>query len=228
MKIGIIIAMDKEFSQIARLLENPEKTVYDNRTYVTGMTGGNTIVMMQCGIGKVNAAVGASQMIAAFNPDIVISTGVAGGASTLLEVQDIVVAATTCYHDVYCGPELAYGQVMGMPERFLCAEDIVSKATALDCATKIHAGLIVTGDWFVDTVDKMQEIIMHFPDAMAVDMESAAIAHACYMRNVPFVSFRITSDIPLKKGNAKQYTDFWGSMADKSFSAVKALLEALN
>ena len=74
--------------------------------------------MQKCGIGKVNAAVGASEMIAAFHPDLVISTGVAGGADTSLEVCEVVVSTACCYHDVYCGDECAMGQVLGMPERF--------------------------------------------------------------------------------------------------------------
>ena len=101
------------------------------------------------------------------------------------------------------------------------------KATALDCGTRIHAGLIVTGDWFVDTVEKMRSIIGNFPDAMAVDMESAAIAHTCKLQDTPFISFRIISDIPLKEGNTEQYYNFWETMANKSFNATKALLNAL-
>lgn len=227
MKIGIIIAMDKEFEHVKKLLSSPKTTVSGIHTFVEGTMGENTVVMSQCGIGKVNAAIGTCLMAEHYHPDMIISTGVAGGASTILEIQDVVVSTETCYHDVYCGPEATFGQVMGMPEKFMSAEDIVEKAASLDCGTTIHKGLIVTGDWFVDTVDKMREIASHFPEAMAVDMESAAIAHVCCQRNIPFVSFRIISDIPLKEGNAQQYADFWGSMAEKSFNATKALLQSL-
>lgn len=219
--------MDKEFEHVKELLKEPKSLVFENRHFVYGAMGFNTVILMQCGVGKVNASVGTCQMIERFHPDLIISTGVAGGASLTLDVQDVVVSSETCYHDVYCGQEVIYGQVMGMPARFKNPEDIVKKALALDCGTAIHAGLIVTGDWFVDSVEKMRSIIARFPDAMAVDMESAAIAHTCHLQNVPFVSFRIISDIPLKEGNAQQYADFWGSMADKSFHATKALLEAL-
>lgn len=227
MKIGIIIAMEKEFEQIKKLLDKSTAITHDGCSFIEGTMGSNTIIMSQSGIGKVNAAIGAYRMADLFRPDLIISTGVAGGASTVLNVQDVVVSSETCYHDVYCGPESEFGQIMGMPARFKNPEEIVAKAVGLDCGTKIHSGLIVTGDWFVDTVEKMQSIISKFPDAMAVDMESAAIAHVCCQKNIPFVSFRIISDIPLKEGNAQQYTDFWGSMANKSFNATKALLEAL-
>ncbi|MCF0209555.1 MAG: 5'-nucleosidase, partial [Bacteroidaceae bacterium] len=93
--------------------------------------------------------------------------------------------------------------------------------------TKVVAGKIATGDWFVDSVDKMTSIHSAVPDAKAVDMESSAIAHACYINNVQFVSFRVVSDIPLKENNTASYQDFWATMADKSFVTTKAFLEKL-
>ena len=68
-------------------------------------------------------------MIAAFHPALVISTGVAGGADTSLEVCEVVVSTACCYHDVYCGDECAMGQVLGMPERFESDAALVEKAT---------------------------------------------------------------------------------------------------
>lgn len=225
MKIGIVIAMDKEFQRVKMLMGDTKDISRSGKSYVTGTMGSNDIVLLQCGIGKVNAATGTTDMINNFHPNAVISTGVAGGASTSLNIQEVVVATQTCYHDVYCGAEQEYGQIMGMPARFDCDSDLINKAAALDCGTKITKGLIVTGDWFVDSREKMQSIIDHFPDAMAVDMESCAIAHTCYQYDIPFVSFRIISDIPLKDDKAKQYFDFWDKMADNSFHVTKALLE---
>ena len=73
----------------------------------------------------------------------------------------------------------------------------------------------------------MRSIISHFPDAMAVDMESAAIAHVCHTEGVPFVSFRIISDIPLKDDKAQMYFDFWEKIADNSFNVTKSFLESI-
>ena len=92
---------------------------------------------------------------------------------------------------------------------------------------KLHPGLIVTGDWFVDSKDKMREIVGHFPEAKAVDMESAAIAQTCYLRHVPFISFRVISDIPLRDTDASQYHDFWKTIADNSFQITKTFVEQL-
>lgn len=227
MKVGIVIAMDKEFQRVRELLIGAEDIEVEGRKFVTGRIGENDIVLLQCGIGKVNAAIGATELIDRFNPDAVVSTGVAGGASTSLNVQEVVVATETCYHDVYCGSEQAYGQIMGMPARFTSDQQLLEKALSIDCGVKINQGLTVTGDWFVDSREKMRSIIEHFPEAMAVDMESAAIAHVCCLRKVPFISFRIISDIPLKDDKAQQYFDFWERIADGSFHVTKAFLETI-
>ena len=80
MKIGIIVAMDKEFAQLQTLATDKNKESHAHYDFVTGRIGDNEVIMMQCGIGKVNAAIGADQLISCYHPDIVISTGVAGGA----------------------------------------------------------------------------------------------------------------------------------------------------
>lgn len=227
MRIGILIAMDKEFQQVVSLLSDITDDFVSDRRFVKGRIGDNEVVVHQCGIGKVNAACGTTAMIDAFAPDCIISTGVAGGASVKLNVQEVVVSTATCYHDVYCGSDVAYGQIPGLPERFTADSRLVDVAATMPSDVKVTPGLIVTGDWFVDSREKMQQIAGRFPDAMAVDMESAAIAHACYQRKVPFVSFRVISDIPLADHKAAQYFDFWDRLADNSFHTTKTFLERI-
>ena len=228
MRIAIIVAMDKEFIRIKELLEQVEETAIGGRSYTSGRLGNNELVLHQCGIGKVNAAIGVTELIRLFNPDLVVSTGCAGGASDMLEVTDVVVSSQLAYHDVYCGcalGETVYGQVQGMPARYTTPREIVEKALA--CGERIHEGLIVTGDWFVDDQEKMRSIIRLFPEAMAVDMESAAIAQTCHVFGIPFVSFRVISDIPLKDTKASQYHDFWAHVAETSFATTRRFLEQL-
>ena len=227
MKIGIIVAMDKEFAQLQTLATGLKSETVGRQDFLTGRIGTNEVVMMQCGIGKVNSAVGASELIRAYSPDLVISTGVAGGADTSLDVTDVVVSTECCYHDVYCGDECQPGQVMGLPARYASSSDLIAKATSLGGSTHVRAGLIVTGDWFVNTREKMQAILDAFPDAAAVDMESCSIAQTCHLYGTPFVSFRIISDIPLKDHKAQMYFDFWERMAEGSFQVTKAFLEKL-
>ena len=225
MKIGIIIAMDKEFRRISELLDGLDVELDGGRKFVTGTLGENELVLHQCGIGKVNAAIGASEMIRRYNPDLLVSTGCAGGGRTDMEVMDIVASTELAYHDVYCGEAMGktvYGQVQGMPARYSSPSDLVEKAKAV--SPRVHAGLIVTGDWFVDSKEKMRAIVSHFPEAAAVDMESAAIAQTCHIYGIPFISFRVISDIPLKDTNAAMYHDFWNTVADHSFETTKEFL----
>ena len=225
MKIGIIIAMDKEFRRISELLDGLDVELDGGRKFVTGILGENELVLHQCGIGKVNAAIGASEMIRRYNPDLLVSTGCAGGGRTGMEVMDIVASTELAYHDVYCGEAMGktvYGQVQGMPARYSSPSDLVEKAKSV--SPRVHAGLIVTGDWFVDSKEKMREIVSHFPEAAAVDMESAAIAQTCHIYGIPFISFRVISDIPLKDTNAAMYHDFWNTVADHSFETTKEFL----
>ena len=225
MKIGIIIAMDKEFRRISELLDGLDVELDGGRKFVTGILGENELVLHQCGIGKVNAAIGASEMIRRYNPDLLVSTGCAGGGRTDMEVMDIVASTELAYHDVYCGEAMGktvYGQVQGMPARYSSPSDLVEKAKSV--SPRVHAGLIVTGDWFVESKEKMREIVSHFPEAAAVDMESAAIAQTCHIYGIPFISFRVISDIPLKDTNAAMYHDFWNTVADHSFETTKEFL----
>ena len=214
MKIGIIVAMNKELRQLQQLFNN-----------------GNVRVE-KCGIGKVNAALGAQRMINEFHPDCIISSGCAGGNGDDINVQDVIASSELCYHDVYCGTAIdnttIYGQVQGLPPRFPADPYLLRKAINLQPSDiKLHTGLIVTGDWFVDTKEKMREIIGHFPEAKAVDMESCAIAQTCFVNKVPFISFRVISDIPLRDTDASQYHNFWDTIAENSFQITKTFVESL-
>ena len=190
-----------------------------------------SVVVQKCGIGKVNAALGAQRMINEFRPDVIISSGCAGGNGDDVNIQDVVVSAQLTYHDVYCGTAIdnctQYGQVQGLPVRYEPAPWLLEKALSLPSDVKVHPGLIVTGDWFVDSKEKMREIIGKFPEAKAVDMESAAIAQACHIFNIPFISFRIISDIPLRDTDASMYHNFWSTIAENSFQITRNFIESL-
>ena len=219
MRIGIIVAMDKELKQLQEVFKNSD------------------VLVQKCGIGKVNAALGAQRMINEFHPDCIISSGCAGGNGDDINIQDITVSSELCYHDVYCGRAIddttVYGQVQGLPARYQADPWLLEKAQAVTNSSlftfhsSLHTGLIVTGDWFVDTKEKMREIIGHFPEAKAVDMESCAIAQTCYINKVPFISFRVISDIPLRDTDASQYHNFWDTVAEKSFKTTRAFVESL-
>ena len=227
MKIGIITAMSSEQKQLANQLENPTERKKGPFTYTEGTIKNNTIILMQCGIGKVNAAAGAVEMIRNFAPDCIISTGVAGGIDSCLNVMDVVVSSRIVYHDVWCGEGNAYGQIQGLPLYFTGNETLFQCAISLDTETAIHGGLICSGDKFITDRQELETIKANFPEGLAVDMESASIAQVCHLYEVPFISFRIISDTPGAEKHLEQYKNFWGEMADRSFHVTEAFLKAL-
>lgn len=228
MNIGIIVAMSSEQKQLAQELINKSERQIGNFTYLIGKKEGNTFILMQAGIGKVNAAVGAMELIKNFTPDCIISTGVAGGIDTCLNVMDVVVSKEIVYHDVWCGEGNAYGQVQGLPATFKGNETLYNVAMNLKTETTIHGGLICSGDQFITDRKALDQIKSKFPKGLAVEMESGAIAQVCYLYNVPFLSFRIISDTPgATKDHAAQYQNFWEEMANRSFSVTQTFLHAL-
>ena len=230
MTIGILTAMQSENKLLTNILQNPTKSVINNFTYTIGQVGDNRIVLLQCGIGKVNAAIGSSEMIRTFQPDYVISTGVAGGIDSKLSVMDVVASEQTVYHDVWCGMGCEHGQIQDFPTYFTSNQKLIDIASNIptNSTTKIHTGLICTGDQFITSQEELQKIKKNFPSGLAVDMESCAIAHTCHIFKVPFISFRIISDTPGIENHMEQYEDFWGTMSLRSFNITHQFIQAIH
>lgn len=246
MRIGIVTAMSSEREQIRRLLANAREIADSGgggiastgvvaesasapsaRKYHVGQIGPNEVVLSETGMGKVNAAIGAVALIRTWRPDCLISTGVAGGIGTSLSVMDVVAGAEVAYHDVDCGPGNVPGQVQGLPPRFAADPALLARAVAVKAESRVVPGLICSGDLFVSTQAQRDAIMAIHPDGLAVDMESGALAQTCHLFGVPFISFRVVSDIPGAQNHFDKYLDFWGTMADRSFGVTKAFLESL-
>ena len=225
--IGILTAMSVEYRQVAAMLNDVETVQNGPQEFLVGTLGENKVVLLQCGIGKTNAASGVTNLIITFHPDYIISTGVAGGIDVKLDVMDIVVGSQVCYHDVYCGDNCDPGQVQGLPRLFNGDERLVDITKSLKTDVRIVPGLICTGDQFVTNRDELNVIKEKYPEGLAVDMESAAIAQVCLLWNVPMLSFRIISDTPGVKAHFDQYLNFWETMADKSFAVTKEFLSRI-
>lgn len=231
MKIGIIGAMEQEVSLLKDQLDNLETFSFAGCTLYTGRIHDVDVVLLQSGIGKVAAAVGASIMLDRYQPDYVLNTGSAGGFDTQLNVGDIVISTEVRYHDA---DVTAFGYEMGqmaqMPAAFTSDPkliDIAQKAIEMDSETP-HAqkGLICTGDTFVNTTEHRAFIAEHFPSAIAVEMEAAAIAQVCYQYKVPFVVVRAISDVADKK-SPMSFDEFLPLAAKHSSKMVINILELL-
>lgn len=217
--------MEKELGQLLSLLTDTKEETVNGKTFYEGrLSDDKEMVIQQCGIGKVNAAIGTVEMINNFHPDCIISSGVAGGATTLVPRLHVVASTEIVYHDVYCFSDNAFGQIQGMPARFKADERLVQIASEIE---NVNPGLIASGDWFVDSKGKAGEILDHFPESLAIDMESGAIAQTCHIYNIPFISFRIISDIPLDSEKGEQYFDFWDRIAQGSFAVLHEFLNRI-
>ena len=198
-----------------------------------GRLGNNEIVLWQCGIGKVNAAVGTMRLVGQHSPDAIISTGLAGGIDEKMQVMDVLAASQSVYHDVDCGVGLGcrLGQVQGLPARYDADKRLLAHASEVPLAPdeRLLTGLICTGDQFITDRGRLDVIKQNFPDGLACDMESAAIAQTCHLLDVPFLSLRVISDTPGRTDNhQQQWDDFLASMCDMSFRFVKHYLETMN
>lgn len=225
MKIGIIAAMHKELELLLPLLQDSEQSRMGGCEFHRGKVGKHDVIAMQCGIGKVNAAMGSLTLINSFLPDFVINSGVAGGADASVSVMDVVAGARVAYHDVWCGPESVLGQVQGLPLYFDGAKRLLD---LMPDREGIHKGLICSGDQFIDTTEAVDRIKGNFPEALAVDMESGAIAQVCHLNKVPFLALRVISDSPgASHDNTSQYLDFWNDAPRETFNLVKEIINKL-
>lgn len=225
MKIAILAAMDKELQLVKSLLNESEETNIKNLTVYQGKIGTHDIYLSKCGIGKVNSALNTYRIIEGLAPQLVINTGVAGGAG--LPVGSLLIADRVAYDDVWCGPSTEYGQADGCPLFFTPAPNVIKLATTLFKDANYHYGLICSGDKFISSAEEIAFIRSHFPDVSAVDMESASIAQTCYLTSTPFNIIRVVSDTPGEGENLAQYENFWTDAPQKTFTALKTIIENL-
>lgn len=223
MRIAILAAMDKELNLLLSIMPGYEEIEIEGRKYYKGEIGGKEIIAGKCGIGKVNAALNTYRLIEAVNPDIVINSGVAGGASSNIKIGDVLIADKIAYHDVWCGPGTEYGAADGYDQFFIPSLKVVEKCR--DNGINAVFGLICSGDKFISKAEEVAEIRSYFPEVLAVDMESAAIAQTCEQCKVPFLIVRVMSDTPGEGDNISQYKDFWGEAPKKTFSCVEQIIE---
>ena len=205
-KIAVIVALESEYDFAKSILADKPG-----------------ISLSMCGIGKVNAAIGATAIIEKNRPDAIISTGLAGAIDRSLHTMDIIVARQVAYHDVWCGEGTEYGQVQGYPRFFDADRDLYDKAMSLSVkGLSIKGGLQISGDQFINAED-VPHLRRMYPEALSVDMESGALAQTCHRYGVPFISFRVISD----GCDESTYNDFWTKAPENSFRVLKSFLDTL-
>ena len=199
MRIGIIGAMDVEIAVLREQMDLRETITAANMTFYVGSVGSADIVLVKSGVGKVNAAVCVQLLAERFHVTHIINTGVAGSLDNDLDIGDIVVSTDAMYHDV---DATVFGYQKGeVPQlgtvSFPADEKLRSFAVKAvkEAAPEIHVseGQILSGDQFIASYDKKEELMRDF-HAKCAEMEGAAIAQASWLNGIPFVILRAISD----------------------------------
>lgn len=233
--IGIIGAMDCEIEKLKEITENIETVKAGILTVFKGKISNHDVIIVKSGVGKANAAMCTQFIIDKYEPYCIINTGVAGGIGENLSIGDIVIGESLVQYDFDAS-------VLGYAKGYMCTgfekdkptlfysdknlinifEDAVKKSGSMQ---KIHKGTIATGDCFISDPNKKKEIKDTF-NALAVEMEGAAIAQASHMNSVPCLIIRSISD--LADGSATEsLAEFEYNTAQISCSSVCILLENL-
>lgn len=225
--IGIIGAMAPEVQALQQAMENPVVTQISGVDFYKGKLKGKDIVVAQCGIGKVFAALCAQAMILTFHPDFIINTGVAGALHPDLAVGDVAIANTVVQHDMDTTPfGDPPGLISGINMVHFPADDGVRAALkkAVDTLQfNAMEGTIASGDQFLSDPAKKKAIRQTF-DAIGVEMEGAAIGQVCFVNQVPFGVLRVISDSANGDG-AMEYSEFLSLAANRSIEIIQTLVQ---
>ena len=217
-KIGILCAFEKEVMPYITNLHNISITEYAMHTFYSGEIKGIDVVAVFSGCGKINAAITAQQLIDKYGVDAVIFSGIAGGMTEDTNIFDTVVCTTSEFRDtnneIYSDFPIMEKPVFYADEH-LCE---IARNAAMQADWKIHFGLATTGDIFTKNIS---------PDALCIDMETAAAAHACYMCKIPFIAIRSISDNNVDDGQEAINRNF-DKAAYQSYRFVDAMLALMN
>lgn len=229
-EFGIIAAMEAECEALKTAMNDIKEHQYGQMTFWQGMFNGRNIVLSQCGIGKVAAAVGTTLLIEKFSPKYIINTGSAGGFAADLNIGDIIVSEKMAYHDVDLTSFDHYviGQMAGCEPEFYADNNLLETAaniTPSDSKVKLRKGFIVSGDSFISAMEQQQKIQQDFPTADVIEMEAAAIAHTCVLLNTPFIAIRSVSDVINRQGNHIDFHEFLPIAAKNSLDIVSQILQ---
>lgn len=244
MSTGILSAMAQEQAGLAEHLQDLRAERHAGREFHLGRWHGREVVLALSRIGKVAAATTAAALIERFGVSRIVFTGVAGGLHPSVRVGDTVIGTEFVQHDMDASPIFPryevplYGRARFLADRELaaCLAQAARQAqqnAPLDEATRarfglseplrIHQGLIASGDRFVSRADESAMLRAALPDAMAVEMEAAAVAQVCHDHGVPFAAVRNISD----RADDQAHVDFGAYIEEVAGRQARSLIAAL-
>jgi adenosylhomocysteine nucleosidase len=198
--VAIVSAMAEELAALLAEARDTTVQIHAGRRFHVGMLHGVPVVLVLCGIGKVAAAMTTTLLAERFAPQGLVFTGVAGGLGDGVRVGDVVVAESLLQHDMDASPLFPRFEVpLTGRSRFDTdpglTTALLDAARALgDTAPALHHGLVISGDRFVSAAAECAALRQVLPDALAVEMEGAALAQVCHDLGLPFAVLRSISD----------------------------------
>lgn len=249
MTLGIVSAMHEELSAVLERVQ-AQPVQWAARTFWHGHWDGVPVVVVLSRIGKVAAATTVTTLLHRFDVQHVVMTGVAGGLSESVRVGDAVVANAFVQHDLDASPLFPRHEVplyglsrFGVDERLSdwltqAAQEALSRPDLLAAvgeltgrsadeprvaSPRVHSGLVASGDRFVSSAAESHALRQELPDALAVEMEGAAMAQVCHDHGVPFAGVRLISD----RADDAAHVDFMRFIRDVAAPASAAVMQGL-
>ncbi|SFA89077.1 adenosylhomocysteine nucleosidase [Acetitomaculum ruminis DSM 5522] len=198
--IGIVAAMESEIELIKEAVKLDSKKTMAQMEFCIGSIFDKNVVVVQCGIGKVNASIATQLLINEFNASYIINVGCAGNLNNLIGIGDFVVSNKVAQHD-YDASAVGFkpGEIPYTNKVFFEADEkLISLASDsiknVAAYRKLIVGQVVSGDQFIEQKSQKDLIMKNYPDADCVEMEGGSVGQTCYLNNIPFVVIRAMSD----------------------------------
>lgn len=228
MTIAIVSAMHEELAAVLALMPDEKRQRAGGRDFWLGHLHGQQVVAVLSRIGKVAAATTATALVERFGAQRIVFTGVAGGLSPGVEVGDVVVADSFLQHDLDASPIFPKYEVPLYGTSYFATDPVLTGQLARAARTALpgvalHRGLVVSGDRFVSTTAESQALQAALPQALAVEMEGAAIAQVCHDYGIPFAAVRTISD----RADDEAHVDFVRFIREVASRHSAAIVEAL-
>lgn len=227
MTLAIVSAMHEELAAVLALMPDERRQEAGGREFWLGHLHGQKVVAVLSRIGKVAAATTATTLIERFQAQRIVFTGVAGGLSPGVKVGDVVVADSFLQHDLDASPIFPkyqvplYGTAYFATHPALTGQLARAARSALP-GVPLHRGLVISGDRFVSTTAESQALQAALPQALAVEMEGAAIAQVCHDYGIPFAAVRTISD----RADDEAHVDFLRFVREVASRHSAAIVEA--
>ena len=227
-RIGIIGAMEEEVTSLKEGLTDPKTTTIAGMEFCEGKLEDEDVVVVQCGMGKVNAGICANTLINQFNCSKIINTGVAGSLDNQIDIGDFVVSVDACQHDFtveaigFEKGEIPYTGLYAFPADEALRKEAVEAVHEAAPEVRVFEGRVCTGDQFISSKEQKELIKSDF-GGMCCEMEGGAIAQACYLNDIPFVIIRAISD-KADDSEEMSYEVFKKNAAKRCASVVRYMI----